>query len=267
VRAAGADSVSIEDGAKILATRVRPPRRPSIKRLAPVGGENTGQRKPVTIRWLATDADKLALEITISYSADNGRKFQIIWTGPNTGSVQLPSRMLPFSNHARVEIEASDGFNTTTAVSTAFHARGAPPAVTIAAPQPRVTQPNDAALLLEGSAFDDAGRQLTGGRLRWFDGDRLLGTGSSLSVSALAAAVHKIRLTATDRVGRKATRPSHPQPGATLADRGCRAGQDHELRKRAQDHGDRVDSVPANGRGYGREAGRRQTLRAQTDSR
>ncbi len=104
-----------------------------------------------------------------------------------------------------MQIEASDGFNTTDATSQPFRALGAPPAVAIIAPARGFSQPNDAALLLDGTAFDDAGQQLTGARLHWFDGQHRLGTGDSLSVSGLPARAQTIRLLATDPTGRKAT--------------------------------------------------------------
>ncbi len=200
----GTDSVAIADGSDILATRTRPPDKPRLLLLAPRGGETVGLDGVVAIRWSATDADKRALRITISYSATNGPRFHMIYSGPNLGSVRLPSRLLSASSHARVEIEASDGFNLTDATSKPFHALGAPPDVTITTLPPGYSQPNDAALLLEGSAFDDAGQPLVGDHLRWFDGMHLLGTGGSLSVAGLPAGAHTIRLVATDGAGRQA---------------------------------------------------------------
>jgi hypothetical protein len=60
----------------------------------------------------------------------------------------------------------------------------------------------DETLLLQGLAFDDAGQTLTGRRLKWYAGRRLLGRGELLTVHSLPAGATTIRLVATDRHGR-----------------------------------------------------------------
>ncbi len=56
--------------------------------------------------------------------------------------------------------------------------------------------------MLSGQAFDDASRPITGRRLRWTLGRRLLGTGSRITVSGLPAGLRRITLVARDRFGR-----------------------------------------------------------------
>ena len=63
---------------------------------------------------------------------------------------------------------------------------------------------SDGLLLLEGAAFDDAGLPLTGRRLRWYAGSRLLGSGERLNTRALPVGARSIRLVATDALGRSA---------------------------------------------------------------
>jgi hypothetical protein len=74
--------------------------------------------------------------------------------------------------------------------------------VEILMPWSGTRQLNDAPLGLSGQAFDDSSRMLTGGRLRWMLGHRLLGTGGRITVSGLPAGRHRIFLVATDRFGR-----------------------------------------------------------------
>ncbi len=60
----------------------------------------------------------------------------------------------------------------------------------------------DETLLLQGTAFDDAGQPLTGRHLKWYAGRRLLARGELLTVSGLPAGTTAIRLIATDTHGR-----------------------------------------------------------------
>jgi hypothetical protein len=53
-------------------------------------------------------------------------------------------------------------------------------------------------LLLQGAAFDDADRPLTGRHLKWYAGKRLLGRGELLTVMNVSPNVKSIRLVATD---------------------------------------------------------------------
>jgi len=62
-----------------------------------------------------------------------------------------------------------------------------------------------AKLPLEGLAFDQARRQLSGRSLRWFDGPFAIGTGSSISPGPLPASINHIRLVARDSAGRTAS--------------------------------------------------------------
>jgi hypothetical protein len=62
---------------------------------------------------------------------------------------------------------------------------------------------NDAPVGFSGQAFDDSSKMLTGKRLRWMLGHRLLGTGAQITVTGLPAGRHRIELIATDRFGRR----------------------------------------------------------------
>ena len=64
---------------------------------------------------------------------------------------------------------------------------------------------SSSSLVLDGEAFDDTSRPLTGKRLVWFAGKRRLGTGAALSTADLAPGRQRLRLVATDRAGRRGT--------------------------------------------------------------
>ena len=63
----------------------------------------------------------------------------------------------------------------------------------------------DATLVAQGEAHDDAGRRLTGRRLTWRLGRRIVGRGQEISAVDLPAGRRRLRLTARDRAGRSAT--------------------------------------------------------------
>jgi hypothetical protein len=119
-------------------------------------------------------------------------------------SATIASHFLSASKNARLRVRISDGFNVTTVTSGRLRARGAPPVVQILdAPRSgRVLQTET--LPVQGSAFDDAGRQLTGSHLKWYLGRRVVGRGAQLTLSGMQPANTVLRLVATDSQGRSA---------------------------------------------------------------
>jgi hypothetical protein len=134
----------------------------------------------------------------------------------------VPSRSLSASRNGRLRVRVSDGFDVATATSRPLRSVGSPPLVRIIGSGlghlGRVRA--DATLLLQGAAFDDSGRPLTGSHLRWYAGRRLLGRGELLTVLGLPLGTTAIRPLATDSHGRtsSATLPLKvvPVPPALL---------------------------------------------------
>lgn len=200
VPAAGDAAVGVLANGATLATRKKSAHAPTvtIRRLPTFKAGNA------TVRWHAADRDHDALAVDVEYSGDGGRTWKPVWMGPNVGSARLPARYLFRSTRARVRVVVNDGFSAATAVSRRFSSPGAAPFVRILTPGSRLRQPNDAPLVLAGQAFDDQSRMLTGRRLRWMLGRRLLGTGTRITVSGLPAGRRRITLLARDRIGRTA---------------------------------------------------------------
>jgi hypothetical protein len=115
--------------------------------------------------------------------------------------VRVPSSALSASRNARLRVRVSDGFNVATATSGRLLAAGSPPLVRIVGGGGGRIRANTT-LLLQGSAFDDADRQLTGSHLKWFAGKLLMGRGELLTVRSLPPNTNRIRLVATDARGR-----------------------------------------------------------------
>jgi hypothetical protein len=199
VPAAGVTSVRIVASGTTVATRSENRFAPvvTIRRLPSFGKTNA------TLQWRASERGGVALEAHIDYSGDGGRRWKPIWIGPNRGSALVPSRYLFRSVNARVRVIVNDGFRAVSATSRRFHSPGASPSVQIVMPWSGTRELNDAPLGLSGQAFDDSSRMLTGKRLRWLLGRRLLGTGGRITVTGLPAGRHRIDLVATDRFGRR----------------------------------------------------------------
>ena len=206
VSASGVDSIQIANSGTVIATRDRPAKTPRVKVLSPRAGARVGARRTVLVQWKATNPEHLALTAMVDYSRNGGRTWRTVFVGPNRGRVSLESFFFTASRNARVRVRVNDGFNETNVVSGVFTALGAPPQVTILTRLARGTRfPGDARLQLTGQAVDQAAQLLSAGRLRWFDGPFLLGTGAAISAGPLPAGVNHIRLVARDPAGRTAS--------------------------------------------------------------
>ncbi len=198
IPAAGVTSVAIVKTGTTFATRARSTNAPTVA----MRGTPAFRRGTATVRWRARDADGGRLLATIDYSTDGGRSFETVWTGQSRGSARFPARHLSRSARARVRVSVNDGFREASVTSPRFRSPGAPPVVTILSPARRLKQPNDAPLVLSGQAFDDRARALTGRRLTWRAGKRVLGTGERISATGLPAGRHRVDLLARDGAGR-----------------------------------------------------------------
>ncbi len=187
-----------------MAIRKRSANAPSGSFLSPTPGSHVGRTRTTLVRWSAHDADSDPLTATVQYSADGGHRWKDLADGVTGDSATIPSRFLSASTKARLRVRVSDGFNATILESGKLHAVGAPPVVQIddAARQQRIV--SSATVLLQGSAFDDTGRPLSGPHLSWYLGKRLIGRGEKVTVLDPAPGNETIRLIATDSHGRSA---------------------------------------------------------------
>lgn len=198
VPATGVNSVRITANGATLATRTEGRYAPALTAPAPP----SFGKADATFHWHASERGGGALSAEVDYSGDGGRRWNPIWIGPNLGSALVPLRYLFHSANARLRVIVNDGFRAASAVSHRFRSPGAPPSAEILMPWSGTRELNDAPLGLDGQAFDDSSRMLTGRRLRWMLGQRLLGTGGRITVTGLSAGRHRIVLVATDRFGR-----------------------------------------------------------------
>jgi hypothetical protein len=194
-------SVEITKGGTVLATRGRSASAPVVKVLSPKKGDRVGAGKLVEVRWTATDSDNDPLTLKVAYAVD-GKNFLSTFVGPNNQTQFLPSDLFAGSRKARIRVTANDGFNETSAISAPFSAVGHPPTVQILDPAAGLSIRNDASLQLRGIAFDDLAKRITAKRrLTWSTRGKVIGRGSSVSVSGLAPGNRTITLAARDRAG------------------------------------------------------------------
>jgi hypothetical protein len=205
VPAAGLAGVEIVSGGHVLKRVMRTPNAPKLALVAPTHRTRVVCKGTVNVRWHGSDADGGLLRAKVDYSADGGSHWRTIFVGRNKGHAALPGRYFTASRKARVRVRLNDGFNETARASRTFRAAGCGPTVHIISPAKGRTVRADAALYLSGEALEDGAKRVTGKRLRWYSGKRLLGSGETLSVLGLPRGRNRLRLVARDSHGRKGT--------------------------------------------------------------
>lgn len=204
--------IELLDGETLLASLVPGASKPGVEVISPAGGESFDAQ--LTLSWRAADADSAdRLLYTVQYSPDNGQSWRALLTNfPNPGSsdtitVPLTSlSALPASSAGGlVRVLASDGYNTTIAVSKPFSLPDRGPQPTITSPWPGQSIPAGQLLTLQGAAIDAEDGSLSGDALRWTLDGNDLGTGQERAIGGLAPGQHTVTLTARDTGGLERT--------------------------------------------------------------
>lgn len=178
---------------------------PTATLIDPRRGAKLGGRGGVLVRWRSHDADGGSLQASLSFSANDGRSWRQIYSGPNTGSATLPAGLMSASRRARVRLFVSDGFNEAIVTSPRFVSLGSPPILVITAPTKPLRLLAGAPLNLSAVAYGDGGTVLHGRSLVWRAGHQLLGHGSQITTTALAAGRHRVTVTAREPAGERTT--------------------------------------------------------------
>jgi hypothetical protein len=110
---ATAQRIRIKKGTTQLQEIVRSANAPVVNITAPTANAIwSGQR---TITWTGTDADGNALTYDVSYSPDNGTTWQVLALETSATSLLLNTDLIPQGSSCKLNVSASDGFNTTIA--------------------------------------------------------------------------------------------------------------------------------------------------------
>ena len=179
------------------------PNPPSVQILSPNGGEVWDGDGPYTIRWQASDLDDDSLTFRLQYSADGGASWQPLAVNLKGNEFEVVASDLPGGSNSLVRVTASDGVNTTDAVSDGpFTVSDKPPLAWIIEPEDGALLYPDQPVILEGAATDPEEGPLPGEHLQWrSDVDGPLGEGLDLAVPGLSLGVHHLILNASDSTG------------------------------------------------------------------
>ncbi len=199
----GVADVTLRREELILARRTRSSNAPQVTVVEPAGGELwTGEGR---IRWTASDADGDPLHFTVLFSADGKGSWRGLDVDVEGNELVVDSRVLPGTGQGYIRVLATDGLNTGQADSRVpIRVADKPPQVTISHPADGATWTPGTVLVLEGSSYDPEDGFLAGPALTWrSDKAGVLGTGTTVSLTALASGDHVITLTGRDAGGQE----------------------------------------------------------------
>jgi hypothetical protein len=175
---------------EIVRTTAVSPNPPEVTVLSPNGGEVWDGAGPFTITWQATDADGDPLTARVSYSPDGGATWQRLAVNLSGNSYTVDASGLAGSDAALVQVEVSDGVNTSADVgNAAFQVTHKAPEVLLLAPADGVSLRQGQPVLLQGLAVDAEDGPLSDAALIWSSSvDGPLGAGTDLAVYDLSPA-------------------------------------------------------------------------------
>jgi hypothetical protein len=187
-----------------LAERTASPHAPVVSLLTPAGRENWSGMQ--TIAWQASDADNDTLTYTVEYSADGGQTWTPLNTNLTTTSLEVNFNNIPGSDNALVRVSASDGLNTTTAVSAgSFKVPAKGPQITIEPLTGGSTYLESVPFMVSAHAFDWQDGSLNAQESYTWSSDRdgALGTGPWIVLSSLTPGDHTLSVTVANSLGMK----------------------------------------------------------------
>jgi len=175
---------------------------PSV-RLAWEPGEGTQGVRPV--RWQGEHREGRELQYLLSYSADDGKTWQPLSLPVPETEQDVDFDRLAGGDRCRLRVLASDGVNTTEAVSDPFNRPVQPCYALILEPDNDTAYRRDDPVRLRGQGWYLEEREPEYDQLKWASSvDGPLGSGAMVEVSGLSPGAHTITLTA-GREGRTGT--------------------------------------------------------------
>ena len=167
---------------------------------APAGEPVQGVR---VVRWSVEDADNESHAFRIEYSADGGGVWASLGTELTDGELNVNfDRLAGSDGQALLRVYASDGVNSSHAVSKPFSVSFKLPSASIQQPEPDAEFDLGQNIVMRAAGFDMDDGYLGDDSLRWNSNlDGHLGNGSFLLVDDLSEGIHQITLLATDDSG------------------------------------------------------------------
>jgi hypothetical protein len=228
----GAQALVFKYNGTEIGRRAASAHAPTVAVTAPAGGARWGVSGAVTAAWQGADPDGDPLTYLVDYSVDDGRTWTTVSANVTGAALEFDASEFPGSGAARLRVTASDGFNTTTAVSDSFSVESKPPALYITTPDDGDTVPYGTPVVLLSFGTDPEDGPLSGADFQWSSSrDGALGTGRMLVASSLSVGEHIIRVTGTDASGatgsnsiRVIVGPALVTAASTVADEAASAG-------------------------------------------
>ncbi|MBN2226828.1 MAG: thrombospondin type 3 repeat-containing protein [candidate division Zixibacteria bacterium] len=185
--------LSQTDTLGILTRSVNPP---SLSINTPSGGESWSGEQSIT--WQYSDSDSDTTSFVVQYSND-GVDWMAISTLINDTILVWETDLFPGGANCYIRVMASDGLNTTNAVSNAFTIQSKGPACSIKNPRDSIEIVLSHVIGFVGSAKDPEDGPLPDSSLAWYSSlDGLLGFGNYISIDYLTVGDHLISLEAHD---------------------------------------------------------------------
>ncbi|MEO6063753.1 MAG: fibronectin type III domain-containing protein [Thermoflexales bacterium] len=187
-------------GTKVLAEVKVSANTPVVKVIAPAAGE-TLSGKTYTVKWDGSDKDGGKIYYEVDYS-DDGVEWITVGSDIEKSEFAVNLSELPGSDKptAQFRVTASDGVNSSDALSGKFSIAPRAPEVDINYPKPNTTVKAGALVSLKGSAWDSQDEEITGDEALVWSSDIQgeLGKGALVNVKNLKPGKHTITLKATN---------------------------------------------------------------------
>jgi ligand-binding sensor domain-containing protein len=168
---------------------------PSVSFTSPNGGSYAADGS-LPVGWTASDVDGDALSFYLEYSADNGATWQPVALHLTGSSYNWAPGFATASTTARLRITASDGFNTTQAVSPPFALTARPPVAVIRDPQNGASFLEGEAIHLDGGSYTSSG--LDQGAFSWLRDGTPIGAGQVVTDTTTTVGTHTYTLRVSD---------------------------------------------------------------------
>lgn len=189
---------------KIIATLERSDNTPFLALADSNAGAVYTSSEFIDLSWIADDFDDEQLKYTVFYSADGGKKYDVLSYNSTEKSARFEANTLKTSNSARFAVSASDGLRSVFLETGIFSVFGTPPTVQITSPSAGTVVAERQGFVISARGYDTEDGNLSPNSFSWSSNlDGPIGSGHFLSLSAsdLTPGNHTITVTATDSSG------------------------------------------------------------------
>lgn len=197
----GTSKILLRKGDKVLDTIQVSKRRPKVRIISPQPGDQWGGHK--LIKWQAKDRDGDPLHFAILYSPNKGKSWYPVAWNVQGNEYGVDTSLLAGGESAKIMVVATDGFNTTKALSRGtFYVEGKPPSAHIIQPNANTLFPSAGTVSFEAKGTDLEDKMLPDSSFMWFYGQQMMGMDSGSEIKArLPEGVHEVTLVVFDSDG------------------------------------------------------------------